>query len=154
MRRILILGRGGAGKTTFARQLSERLGISVIELDKVFWTPSLTPMHHDDWVLKQTDLCRTADWIMDGDLGKYDVLSARLQHADTIVLLDFPLATCLLRAFRRSRERLDFWVWLVTWRRIERPRITREIQAHAPLAQIVVLKNQLEVNQFLANVPS
>ena len=58
---------------------------------------------------------------MDGDLGKYDELSVRLQAADTVLILDFSLLLCLVRAMRRSKERRDFWWWLITWRRIERP---------------------------------
>src|SRR5215471_10511256 len=69
---------------------------------------------------------------MDGDLGKYDELGVRLQAADTVLVLDFSLLRCLVRALRRSKERMDFWWWLVTWRWIERPKIKRAIAEHAP----------------------
>jgi shikimate kinase len=39
MRRILILGRGGAGKSTLAARLGATLALPVIELDKHFWAP-------------------------------------------------------------------------------------------------------------------
>jgi hypothetical protein len=51
---------------------------------------------------------------MDGDLGSYDVVDVRLRVADTIVFLDFSRLRCAWRAFRRLRERADFWHWLRT----------------------------------------
>src|SRR5262249_20620445 len=68
---------------------------------------------------------------MDGDLGKYDELGVRLQAADTVLVLDFSLLRCLLRALRRSKARMDSWWWLVTWRCIECPKIKKAITEHA-----------------------
>jgi len=50
MRRILILGRGGAGKSTLAARLGAALALPVIELDKHFWARDLTPTPKDRWV--------------------------------------------------------------------------------------------------------
>lgn len=66
---------------------------------------------------------------MDGDLGPYDVIDVRLQAADTIVFLDFSPARCAWRAIRRSRERPDFWWWLLTYRRRSRPLLLQAIAA-------------------------
>jgi hypothetical protein len=51
---------------------------------------------------------------MDGDLGPYDLINVRLQAADTVVFLGFSPLRCAWRAIRRSRERADFWRWLLT----------------------------------------
>ena len=69
MRRIIVLGRGGAGKSTLARQLGEITGLPVIELDKLFWRPGLLPTPRDEWIHLQQKLVREEKWIMDGDLG-------------------------------------------------------------------------------------
>ena len=55
-------------------------------------------------------------WIMDGDLGPYDAVEVRLRAADTVIFLDFSLVRCAWRALRRSRERADFWLWLLQYR--------------------------------------
>lgn len=39
MKRILILGCCGAGKSIFARALSETTGIDLIHLDREYWKP-------------------------------------------------------------------------------------------------------------------
>jgi adenylate kinase family enzyme len=43
MKRVAILGRGGAGKSTLAQKLSYALDLPVIELDSLFWQPDLRP---------------------------------------------------------------------------------------------------------------
>src|ERR1019366_8847684 len=64
--RVVIVGRGGAGKSTAALRLSELTGLPVIELDKRFWRPDLTPTPRDEWIQKQRELIAPPRWIMDG----------------------------------------------------------------------------------------
>jgi adenylate kinase family enzyme len=115
--RVVVLGRGGAGKSTVARQLAETTGLPLVELDKVFWRPDLTPTPRAEWIDEQRRLIAEDRWIMDGDLGPYDAPEVRLNEADTVIVLDFSLARCAWRALRRSRERWDFWRWVITYRR-------------------------------------
>lgn len=115
--RVVVLGRGGAGKSTVARQLAETTGLPLVELDKVFWRPDRTPTPRAEWIDKQRRLVAGDRWIMDGDLGPYDAPEVRLNAADTVIVLDFSLARCAWRAARRSRERWDFWRWVITYRR-------------------------------------
>lgn len=91
MKRIVVLGRGGAGKSTLAARLGAALDLPVIELDKHFWSPDLTPTSKERWAKIQRQLAGGQRWILDGDLGPHDVLSVRLRAADTVVVLDFPL---------------------------------------------------------------
>ena len=112
MKRVLILGPGASGKSTLAARLGELTDLPVIELDKVFWQPGLLPTPRDQWVELQQKLVDEDQWIIDGDLGPYDAVEARLRAADTIILLDFWFVRCAWRALRRSRERADFWLWL------------------------------------------
>jgi len=155
MQRVVILGRGGAGKSTLARRLEEITGLPVIELDKIFWRPGLLPTPPDDWMEVQQKLIRSsagtkAGWIMDGDLGPYDAVEVRLRAADTIILLDFSLVRCAWRALRRSRERADFWRWLIGYRFLSRPRLMAAIAQHGSAANMHILRNPQEVRRFLA----
>ena len=152
MQRVVFLGRGGAGKSTAARRLGELTGLPVIELDKHFWPPDLTPMPKAEWARVQGELAGADRWIMDGDLGPYDVLAVRLARADTVILLDFPFLVCAWRALRRSKERWDFWWWVLTWRWASRPGLLLAIAADAPQAELVVLKSPMALARFLASV--
>lgn len=104
----------------------------------------------DQWTAIQRELAGRESWILDGDLGPYDVLNVRLQAADTIVLLDFSPVRCAWRAIRRSRERADFWRWLFSYRRQSRPLLLESIAAHAGNADIYVLPTPRTVRRFLA----
>src|SRR5215831_8360171 len=103
MKRVVIIGPGASGKSTLARQLGEITGRPVVELDKVFWRPGLIETPRDQWAKLQQKLVLENEWIMDGDLGPYDVIEVRLQAADTVIFLDFSLLRCAWRAMRRSR---------------------------------------------------
>ena len=150
MQRVVILGRGGAGKSTLARRLGEITGLPVVELDKVFWQPGLLPTPHDEWVRLQQKLVAEERWIMDGDLGPDDSVEVRLHAADTIIVLDFLLLRCVWQAFRRSRERADFWRWVLAWRRRSRPFLLRAIALHAPAARVQILRGPRAVRRFVA----
>ncbi|HET9364546.1 MAG TPA: adenylate kinase [Candidatus Angelobacter sp.] len=152
MKRVVILGRGAAGKSTFARRLGEITKLPVIELDKLFWQPGLVPTSRDQWIAVQQRLVRQERWIMDGDLGPYDAVATRLQAADTIIFLDFSLLRCAWCALRRSRERADFWRWLLAYRRKSRPILMDAIARHAPNAKLHILSGPKEVRRFLMDV--
>jgi hypothetical protein len=114
----------------------------VIELDKVFWRPGLVPTPIDEWRRIQDALIEQPAWIMDGDLGPYDALEVRLRAADTVIFLNVSLVRCAWRALRRSRERWDFWRWLLSYR--AEP-IFAAIRTHAPHARVHVLRDSARV---------
>jgi adenylate kinase family enzyme len=152
MKRVLILGPGASGKSTLAARLGEIIGLPVIELDKLFWRPGLLPTPRDRWIDLQQRLVAEDRWIIDGDLGPYDAVEVRLRAADTIILLDFSLVRCAWRALRRSRERADFWLWLLRYRRQSRPILIEAINKHAAQADLHVLRNPQALRRFLTNI--
>ena len=151
MRRVVVLGRGGAGKSTFAARLGARTGLPVVELDTMFWFGS-TPTAPGAWVARQHELVARPAWILDGDLGPFDVLDVRLRAADTVVLLDLSLARCAWRAARRSREDHVFWWWVLTYRRRWRPRILDAVRSVAPGADLHILQTPRAVEAFLGRL--
>jgi adenylate kinase family enzyme len=148
----MVLGRGGSGKSTLARRLGAAKQLPVVELDKHFWPPDLTPLPPERWQAIQSDLVTGDRWVLDGDLGPYDVLEVRLRSADTVVVLDFPLWLCAWRAIRRSRENLVFWRWVIGYRRRSFPAIMAAIIEYAPTADIFVLHDPGEVEEFFVEV--
>lgn len=151
MERVVIFGRGGAGKSVLARELGAATGLPVVELDKQFWSAELEPLPPNAWARRQADLAAEPRWIMDGDLGPYDAVEPRLRRADTVVVLDLPLWVCAWRARRRGPERRDFWDWTLRWRRHSRPRLLRAIAERAPQAEVVILRSPRSVRRWLAD---
>jgi adenylate kinase family enzyme len=152
MKRVVILGRGASGKSTLARRLGKITGLPVIELDKVFWQQGLLATPRDQWVAQQEKLIAEDGWIMDGDLGACDAVEVRLRGADTVILLDFSLVRCAWRAVRRSRERADFWRWLLAYRFRSRPILMQAIAYHAASAEFRILRNPEALRKFVTEV--
>jgi adenylate kinase family enzyme len=178
VRRVVVLGRGGAGKSTFARRLGGMTGLPVDELDTLFWQPGLAPSDPGPWAARQQELLQRDTWILDGDLGPYDTaLDARLQAADTIIVLDFTFWRCAWQSIRREREAagtiavLDhtfwrsawqairrgrngniYWRWVSQYRRKSLPAIMQAIAAYAPHAKVHVLRSPGMTRRFLAEL--
>ncbi|MFY9999583.1 MAG: hypothetical protein WAK76_08820 [Trebonia sp.] len=149
MRRVVILGRGGAGKSALARQLSDVTGIPAVELDALFWQPGPTPMDPSRWAACQHELVQPDRWILDGDLGPYDTaLQVRLRAADTIVVLDFTFLRCAWRTLRRGREQAEYWRWVRAYRSRSLPDVMRAISSEAPHAKLYILRNPAMVRRL------
>jgi hypothetical protein len=132
--------------------LGQVTGLPVIELDEVFWQAGLLATPLDQWVVLQEKLVVEDGWIMDGDLGLYDAVEVRLRAADTIILLDLSLVRCAWRAIRRSRERADFWRWLLAYRRQSRPILMQAIANYAASAKLHVLRDPGALRRFIADL--
>jgi len=151
MKRVVILGRGASGKSTLARRLGEITGLPVIEVDKIFWQPGLIPTPRKQWVVMQEKFVAGDRWIMDGDLGPHDAVEVRLRAADTVIFLDFSLVRCAWRAIRRSRERGDFWRWLLAYRYQSRPILRAAIANDAPHAVLHVFRTPRALGWFVSD---
>jgi adenylate kinase family enzyme len=149
----VILGRGGAGKSTLAQDLSRRIGIPAAELDTLFWRPGPNgpiPAEPAAWTAQQRELVQSSAWIIDGDLGPYDRdLGLRLHAADTVIVLDFGFLRCAWRTLRRGREQAEYWRWVWSYRR-SLPAIEQAIAAGAPHAAVYILRTPAMVRRFLS----
>ena len=104
MKRVAIIGSGGAGKSTLARKLSAKTGLPVVHLDQLYWQKGWVPVSGERWLELQHDLLAQNRWIIDGNYGS--TMDLRLAAADTVIFLDTPRLVCLWRVFKR---RLHFY---------------------------------------------
>lgn len=76
MKRILIFGNCGAGKTTLAYQIQELTGLELIHLDQEYWQAGWVETDRFDWRNKVEQLATKNRWIMDGNYrGTFDIRS-------------------------------------------------------------------------------
>ncbi|MBI3944252.1 MAG: adenylate kinase [Chloroflexi bacterium] len=102
--RIVVVGTTGAGKTTLARRISQRLAIPFIELDAIFWGPNWTAVPAEVFYTRTAHALNGDAWIVDGNYGK--VRDITWGRAHSIIWLDFSLAVIMARLFRRTMKRL------------------------------------------------
>lgn len=164
MRRCLVLGSGGAGKTTFALALGEVTGLPVVHLDRHYWQPGWRAPPTPEWEATVRGLLARPTWIMDGNYG--GTLELRLAAADTVILLDTPRRQCLAGVLRRRwawrgrarpsladgcKERLTFeflhWIWTYPGRR--RPEILARLERVGPGVAVHVLSGRGAQRSFL-----
>lgn len=163
MERILIIGCGGAGKSTLARQLGEKLNLPVVHLDKLFWHPGWVESTKEEIDEKIRVEMQRPQWIMDGNYNR--TLPERVKHCDTIIYLDFSRTVCLLGVVKRiittygtvrpdmgegCPERIDLaflkWVWNYNKDKRERNyKLLNEVEG----VETIVLKNRRMVKKYL-----
>lgn len=100
LRRVVVVGSSGAGKSTFARRLGALTGLPVVHLDRHFWQPGWVQMEREAWRAEHRRLVEAPRWIMDGTYG--GTLAERLARADTAIFLDLPRRIALSRVLRRT----------------------------------------------------
>ena len=100
MRRVAVIGCGGAGKSTLACRLGRELGLPVVHLDECYWRAAWQPSDAASWEAMQQRLVTADSWIIDGNY--LSTLELRLEAADTVVFLDPPAWRCAWRATRRA----------------------------------------------------
>lgn len=100
VRRIMIVGQPGAGKSTLAARLAERTGLPVIHIDKIHWQAGWVERSKAD----KTRLCLEAEqqdrWVFEG--GHSATWPSRLARADMLIWLDLPVGVRLWRVVRRA----------------------------------------------------
>jgi adenylate kinase family enzyme len=165
VKRILVLGSSGAGKSAFTRQLGRILAIETIHLDSYYWQPNWISTPPEEWDKKLEVLLKKDSWVMDGNYTAS--LPLRLEHADTAIFLDRGRLQSLLRCVTRflkyrgqNRPELapgcnekidwDFIKWMWNYPRDVKPSVMQAFQSQAEM-NIVILKNDNEIASFLAD---
>ena len=164
MERIMIIGCGGAGKSTLARQLGKKTGLPVVHLDQIWWEPG----HWQHMSREEFDARLMAElgkprWILDGNFNR--TLEARLQKCDTVIYLDLPRIVCLkswigrvIRNWGTARPdmaegccewfdpEMAKWIW-----KFNKQNRKRYLQLLSELEgkQIFIFRSRQEVKRFL-----
>jgi adenylate kinase family enzyme len=172
MQRIAIIGSCGAGKSTLAGNLSNKLKLPVFHLDAYYWQPGWLETEADPWQRIQQELVKSDKpngmaplrWIIDGNYG--NTLDIRLAAADTIIWLDFNRYLCLWRILKRAfqylgkvrpdmaagcPERLNWkfikYVW--NFSKLHRAKILDKVEQYRGCKQIIILQNPRQVLNLL-----
>ncbi len=167
MQRALIIGPCGAGKSTLATALGGRLGLPVFHMDQINWKPGWVESSKDEINEKLTTIVAGNRWLIDGTYG--GTLAMRLERADTVLYLDYPIRLCVARLIRRiwtyrgrSRpdmtegcpERFDlaFLFYLLRWN--SGPRIRAEAKLAGHEGKVIRFKSPDALAHWMDNLPN
>jgi adenylate kinase family enzyme len=172
MRRIVVIGPAGAGKSRLARTLAEATGIEVIHLDALFWQPGWVPTPEAEWEAIQRRELERDTWIVEG--LHEPTVHLWLDAADTVVLFDTSPLASLWRVTRRRllrsepgpdipagcepapfhRAAMKFARYLWEYRRRTRAELFAELEKPRPGRRVVVVRRERDLQAFLNTVPA
>jgi adenylate kinase family enzyme len=101
--RIIIIGNGGAGKSTLAEKLGKDLDIPVAHLDLLSWKDKFERVPEDIFRRELSEKYKAEKMIIEG-WAYHSTMHDRMLWADTVIYLKFPLQYCLNSVFNRNRE--------------------------------------------------
>lgn len=171
--RINVIGTSGSGKSTFSKQLAQKLDCPYIELDALFWKPNWTESTDDEFFQKVNEVVSTDRWILDGNYSRTQ--EYLWKRAQTIIFLDLPfhlvlwriIVRSLLRGFKQeelwagnkesisrhlfTRNSMIWWVIKHFHKNRKRYSVVSEKSEYSGI-QFVRLRSRKEVKQFLSEV--
>ncbi len=110
MKKIIVIGCPGSGKSTFSRELHNITGIPLFHLDMMYWNADKTTVEKSVFMKRLSEVIQKTEWIVDGNYSS--TMELRLQECDTAIFLDYPLDICLAGIKeRKGKTRVDMpWV--------------------------------------------
>lgn len=159
MKRAMIIGCPGSGKSTFARALRDKTGLPLHYLDRMNWNADRTTVPEDVFMARLQDAIRQDEWIIDGNYG--GTIDLRIRVCDTVFFLDYPMEVCLAGvAARRGKQRPDMpWVeieedasfveFIRNYASDSRPKILALLEKYAKEKNIIVFHSRGAAEEYL-----
>lgn len=158
MKKVLVIGCPGAGKSVFSRKLRDRAGLPLYYLDMIWHRPDRTTISREEFDRKVGQIMETEQWILDGNYLR--TLETRLVSCDTVFFLDYPLEVCLQGAGARigtPREDLpwvetefdqEFRQWILDFARDQRPVILELLEKYREGRDVYIFSDRKDAEEF------
>lgn len=162
MKKVIVIGCPGSGKTTFAEKLSRATGLPLYYLDAIWHKPDRTHIARDEFDERLREILDLDGWIIDGNYSR--TLEQRLIVCDTVFFFDLPTEVCLAGATERlGKGRYDMpWIekelspefikQIEDFRDKMSPIIYNLLKKHGQNKKIVVFKSREETDSYLENM--
>lgn len=165
MKRVLVIGGNGSGKSTFSIALAEKTEIPVVHLDKLYWRDNWTSVSRDEFDSLLSEELNKDSWIIDGNYTR--TMTERLKYCDTVFYFDFSTIRCLLGVTSRviksygktrpdmadncpERFSLEFYKGILSFNKRNRKRTTAALDTSD--AEVIVFKNRKQAWKYLEDI--
>jgi len=166
VKKIIVIGSGGAGKSTLSQKLGKILKLQVHYLDAYFWLPGWIERDKTEFISIVKRLINENEWILDGNFK--NTMKMRMQACDTIIFLDYNRLTCFKgAAFRLFRDRgksrtsmtdgcnekfdWEYYKWIWNYPKIKN-RVYDLIEKYRNSRNVFVFKNRKDTDRFLSEL--
>lgn len=127
MKKVIIIGCPGAGKSTFARKLRDMTGLPLYYLDQIWHKPDRTTVSRPEFDTALGEILADDEWIIDGNYKR--TLERRMAACDTVFFLDYPVDVCLSGAAARVGQTREEMPWTETELRPDLEQYIRDFAA-------------------------
>ena len=158
MKKIIVIGCPGSGKSTFARALHDKTGIPLYHLDMMYWNADKTTVEKSVFLERLSAVLEKDEWIIDGNYCS--TMELRMGACDTVIFLDYPLDICLdgIKE-RRGKPRSDMpWIetdedeefieFIKSYNEQQKPKVLELLEKYRD-KNIIVFKSREEADAFL-----
>ncbi len=163
MKRVMVIGCPGSGKSTFSVALHNLTGVPLFHLDMMYWNSDRTTVDKSVFCKRLVDTTQKDEWIIDGDYNS--TLELRMQACDTVIFLDYPLDICLKGIKeRRGKARPDMpWIeskdevdaefieLIKKYNTQRRPKVMELLDKYS-YKDVYVFKSRIEADEFLSRI--
>lgn len=110
MKKVIVIGCPGSGKTTFSIKLNKTTCLPLYHLDAIWHKPDKTHISREEFDQRASEIFETPEWIIDGNYNR--TIETRLRQCDTVFLFDLPTEVCIQGATERlGKGRYDLpWI--------------------------------------------
>lgn len=159
MKKVIVIGCPGSGKTTFSIKLNEVTGLPLYHLDAIWHKPDKTHIPREEFDKRAAEIFATPEWIIDGNYNR--TIETRLQQCDTVFLFDLPTEICIQGAIERiGKDRYDlpwleteadpeFMQFIADFSKDVLPGIYELIEKYKDEKRTIIFKSRVEADEYI-----
>lgn len=161
MKKIIVIGCPGSGKSTFSVALQKITGIELFHLDMMYWNADKTTVDKAVFRERLLSAMQNEEWIIDGNYGS--TMEMRMKECNTVFFLDYPAEICIEGVRERmgkpradmpwteTEEDREFMNFIINYNQESRPKVIGLLNKFSD-RKIYIFKSRKQADDFLKSL--